>query len=274
MSGELHRIYTPGTSQEELTKQAEAELFTKLAAANGIDLKKYTDEQVQQLWDATFQKTAEFPPAEKKEEHEKKETAEEEKKEEEKKEAAAREHATKLAAAREAQNAYGLGELMAQGYVDRLVKLGMTLQPAGASPVATPAATGETKEAAMPPALAKALDKVKGGVSKGVEAAKAHPGKAAAGAAAATGAAGFAAGRMSKKGSAIDQLAGEEAVKIAHAAGGWDLDDVADKINAVLILGLQESTKLASTLPEQTQIRALELLEAAGYPVDWNQAAQ
>lgn len=277
---ELHRIYTPQTSQQEdLTKQAEAELFSKLAAANNIDLRQLNDGQIQQLWDATFNKTAEFPPPSDDKKEDKKEEAkkDEEKKDEEKKEAAAREHATKLAAAREEANAYHLGEVMAQGYVDHLQKLGMALNQ-------TPAADDATKEAAMPENLAKALGKVRGAASsvaskgkevagKAVEAVKNNPGKAAAGAGAAGAAAGFAGGRMSKKGSALDQLAAEEAVKIAHDAGGYDLDDVADKINAVATLGLQDSTKLASTLPEQVSIRALEFLEAAGFPVAWNQPA-
>lgn len=66
----------------------------------------------------------------------------------------------------------------------------------------------------------------------------------------------------------IDKLAAREAVKIA-SDGGFDADEAAQRVAAVLTLGLDESDKLASTVEEQVNIRALELLEAARYPVKW-----
>ena len=42
-----------GGSSELLEKEAQTELFAKLAADNGIDLNTLSDEQVQGLWDAT-----------------------------------------------------------------------------------------------------------------------------------------------------------------------------------------------------------------------------
>lgn len=302
MNLDLARVYgTPGAAtSEDLTKQAEAELFAKLAAQEGVDLNALNDEQIGELWNHVFPKTAE--------EEERKEEAkeeDEEKKEEEKKEAAAREHAIKLAQAEEEQRAHYLGQVMAHSYVAELGKIAAA-QEAGEE--------GESKEAAMPEALAKALGKAKGHAGaavgkakafgrkvsdsarsgafdaslkandaarkvkdvarKGVEHVKAHKGAYGAGAAGAAGAgAGFAAGRMSKKkeSSAIDMMALEHAYKIAEATGGYDLEVVAEKLAAVHTLGLNDSDKLAATVDQQVEIRALEYLEAAGYPVEWAQ---
>jgi hypothetical protein len=72
--------------------------------------------------------------------------------------------------------------------------------------------------------------------------------------------------------SSIDGLAVQEAVKIA-AASDYDAQEAIDRINAVATLGINESTKIAaaSSPEEAVQVRALEFLEAAGYPVEWNQ---
>jgi len=284
---------TPGAQPEEQTKLAEAELFSKLAAENGIDLNRLTNDQIQELWTATFSKTAE--------EEESKDEAkkdEEEKDEDEKKEAAALEHQTKVAHAEEEKRAHYLGQVMAHSYVAELSKIAAARE-AGET-VETPAELD--KEAAMPPALAKALGKVKSVAGAGADKAKAFGGKAkefgakgvakgkevggkgmahvkehkgayGAGAAGAGGAgAGFAAGRFGKKkeSSALDALAVEAAVKIAHADGRFDIEEVADRVAAIATLGLDESTKVAGTLEAQVEVRALEFLEAAGYPVEWN----
>jgi hypothetical protein len=286
--------------EADLQKVAEAELFTKLAAQNGIDLNQLDNEQIQTLWDATFSKVAEEEPK-KEEEEEKKDEAKEE---EEKKEAAALEHQQKLAAVEEDANAYKLGMSMAQGYYDHLQKLASGEAAEVAAPV-----EGEDKEAGAKDKVLKAVGHVRdvakrGGehVAKAVtknhgkfpaapphngphisglrrasraagEHVRAHKGAYGAGAAGAGGAAaGFAAGRHSKKeASAIDQLALEEAVKIA-AAGGYDAEQAADLVSAVFTLGLEESSKLASTVDAQVNLRALEYLEAAGYPVSWDQS--
>lgn len=281
---------TPGSSEEQ-TKLAEAELFSKLAAENGIDLNRLTNDQIQELWTATFSKTAE--------EEESKDEAkkDEEKDEDEKKEAAAREHQVKVAQAEEEKRAHYLGQVMAHSYVAELSKIAAARE--SGTTVETP--TELDKEAAMPPALAKALGKVKSvagagadkakafgskakefgakGVAKGKEVGgkgvahvKEHKGAYGAGAAGAGGAgAGFAAGRFGKKkeSSVTDSLALEAAVKIAAADGRFDLDEVADRVTAVFTLGLDESTKLASDADAQIEVRALEYLEAAGYPVEW-----
>lgn len=296
---------TPNRQQEELEKNAEAELFVKIAASQGIDLNTLNDEEVSALYAYTFNKEAEFPPPEdKKEEGKDKGEGKDDEDEEKKKESAAREHETKLAYAREMEMADKLGRHMAHCYIDELNKVGSALiaQQGGAQQTPEQPAT-ETKEAAMPEHLAKALGKVKSVAGKASDAArsgafsaglkahdagrflknkaehaasavgkavKEHPGRTAAGAAAAGAGAGFAAGRAGKKkeSSAIDQLAIEAAVKMAHEAG-LDVDEASDKVAGVFLLGLDESTKVAATLEQQIEIRALEYLEAAGYPVTW-----
>ena len=75
-----------------------------------------------------------------------------------------------------------------------------------------------------------------------------------------------------KEASALDQLAAVRAIKLA-SENNFDAAEAEDKVSAVLTLKLaRESTKVASAPNVQvaTEIRALELLEAAGYPVTWS----
>jgi len=107
----------------------------------------------------------------------------------------------------------------------------------------------------------------------------------AAGGAAAGGLAGRGYGRFAKgmtrgaaeekKASAtpnLDLIAAEHAVKIAEAAE-YDTDEAIERLNAVLTLGVEDSEKLAYAPDEETavHIRGLELLESAGYPVNWEE---
>lgn len=69
---------------------------------------------------------------------------------------------------------------------------------------------------------------------------------------------------------AIDQLAAEMACEKA-ASAGYDADEAAQRVIAVLTLGAPDSMKVASaaTLEAAVDVRALELLELAGYPVKY-----
>jgi len=111
---------------------------------------------------------------------------------------------------------------------------------------------------------------------------KDHPwrygGGAAAGAAALGGGA-LLAHHLSKKNegkesrsSALDEIASEVAFNKA-AEAGFQPEEAAQRLQAVLVLGLadQDNTKVAagSSFEEAVEIRALELLEVAGYPVNW-----
>lgn len=72
--------------------------------------------------------------------------------------------------------------------------------------------------------------------------------------------------------SAFDHQAATEAVKIA-AGAGIDQNEVINRLNAVLTLGPKDTEKTAGIKDynDSVSIRALELLEQAKYPVDWNQ---
>jgi len=74
-----------------------------------------------------------------------------------------------------------------------------------------------------------------------------------------------------KESSALDELAAEAAVeKVASA--GWNVDEAVDRISAILTLGVDdENSKVAyaQDLSDAIEVRALELAEAAGYPVNW-----
>lgn len=93
------------------------------------------------------------------------------------------------------------------------------------------------------------------------------------GAAAATGAAAAAAHKGKKKeSSAIDEQAAELAV-VKAASAGFDTDEAIERVSALFTLGLNtdEGSKVASadTVEGAVEIRSLELLQLAGYPVEW-----
>jgi hypothetical protein len=76
-----------------------------------------------------------------------------------------------------------------------------------------------------------------------------------------------------KTASAFDVTAAEQGLKIACAAG-WDEEECFDRLNSLLTLGVSESEKVAyanGSYEDGLNLRGLELLEEAGYPVDWEQ---
>jgi hypothetical protein len=84
-------------------------------------------------------------------------------------------------------------------------------------------------------------------------------------------AAGAAEAGKGKKASAIDEFAAERAVEKA-AEAGWDADEAIQRINSVFTLGtIGDSEKIAAAkdVDGAVDIRSLEILEAAGYPVTW-----
>jgi len=289
MDLDLARIYgTPGqktasaAQEEQLEKQAAAELFSKLAADNGIDLSQLSDEQIGGLWAETFgEKLAadDEGPA-----HEKSESKDEEEDEDKKKKASAelsslQDEQQKLAFADQA------GRVMAHAMVNELNSINENI----------------AKEAAMPEGLRKGLEaagrhvgkagnkagkhlegvgkKIVGVVAKGGEGAmnpttakRIGGGAYGVGAVAAGGAGAAIHHRSKKESSALDELALQEAFNKA-ASAGFDTDEATDRLNAVFTLGLGESEKVASApagdLNAAVDIRSLEYLEAAGYPVTW-----
>lgn len=71
---------------------------------------------------------------------------------------------------------------------------------------------------------------------------------------------------------AFEELAANHAIKVAEAAG-YDVEQAHSLINAVYTLGLAESEKIAHVQDADTatHVRGLEYLEAAGYPVNWEE---
>lgn len=281
--------------QEDTQKLAQMEFFAKTAANNGIDLAKLTEEQINYLWNETFKTAAEegdkppFPP--KKEEGDKKEDEGEKKEEksEDEKKAEAEFLQRKEAAAKIAEADF-IGRVIAHALWDESDKI-----------AAARAGTAEepSKEAAMPPQLAKAMQAGKGVAQKGAKAVESvgkkitekatgvgthnmKPGHAKAVGGAALGAGAAAAGGAAagvhhalkkKEGSALDQVAAERAVAKVAADGTYDVDEAVARLNALLTLGVEESSKIASAqnFEGALDIRALELLELAGYPIVWNE---
>jgi len=276
--------------QEDLEKQAQAELFVKLAAENNIDLDQYNDEQVANLWQQTFgEKIAESDE----EEPEKKK--EEAKKELEEKKAEADTWEEKVA-----QHDY-LGRLMAHAMYDEMGDIEKQAK-GGAVSKALGRIGGAIKGEAAGTELGKSVTALKqlraGGMSKEIagqaKKLKISPedmtsavrsdlrrrgaksvgrGVAAVGG---LGGAGYLAGRASggkeKKSSAIDELAVPVALQKA-AEAGYDANEVDDRLSHIFSLqGVQESEKIAAASDVDTavEIRALEFLELAGCQVDWN----
>jgi hypothetical protein len=243
-------------SSADVEKQAQVELFAKLAADNGIDLEQLSEGQIAHLWNETFKTAEEESKAddmEEKVERAKKEHAE---KKEEKKEAAA-----KLA------EAEYLGRFMAHAMVDEIQKLAASPPSSAVSgvptgPLSSGAKTGPLSSKAKLPTAAKA------GLAAAALAGTAYGGKKLY-------------DRMKKKkdepdseekqSSAIDELAAQLAVEKA-ASAGWDAEEAVARVSSVLTLGVGESEKVASAadLESAVDVRSLEFLEAAGYPVTWN----
>lgn len=265
---------------EDLHKQASIELFCKLAASNNVDLESCSEEQIQQLF-ADFQKQAseDGPPKDDKKG--------------DKKEEAKKELEEKKAAAEKTAEADYLGRVMAHSYIDELNKIaaskGMVHIPGQGSSASHSGGNhpGASAKSVKPEsagfmkvrhALEKGKDKAKDLAGKaGVAAGKAgnflgkhkhFAGAVAAGAAGVGAGAALASGKK-KEASAVDELAAGLAVEKA-AAGGYDADEAAEKIAAVLTLGIEsEKTAGVFDVDQAVDIRSLELLEMAGYPVTW-----
>ncbi len=281
-------------------KVAEAELFAKLAAENGIDLDSMTDDQVRELYNETFKTASDDKDADDKP------SAKEEKEDDkdEKKAAAAAElteltEETKLAQDKFAE-ATLMGQIMAHSMMRELQSIKEAADKEATTYKAKDLGTkflnavgrvgGEKaqRHALGARTIARASkedvpDKVKRvaehaakAVGEGAKHVGKEHGKAlavgAAGVAAGAGGAALANKMRDKKASAITELASVEAVKLA-AAEGYDVDEACERVAAVLTLtgGNLDNTKIASAgdVDSAVGIRALELLEAAGYPVEW-----
>lgn len=324
---------TPKTAstQQDVSEQEKAaaaqdqvELFSKLAAVNGIDLEQLNEQQIAYLWDATFSKTA--SEEEKKDEKEKDSEGEpppfakkDDGDADDKKEEAKKEHEEKKEAMAKMAEADFLGRVMAHSMVAELRKIaevaetapeGEQEKDAGAVDKAKSLAHGageflkrqgknaveDAKNTVKAHKMHKAfgetekLTRQAGSgadltrMEKATDAAKAWRNRSAgrtalrAGGAAAAAGGGVAAakagkGDKEKKGSAFEELAGEKAIEKA-AEAGWNVEQAVERVSSVMTLELLgESEKVASIQDTDVaiEVRALEYLEAAGYPVTWEQ---
>ena len=291
MNLDLAAMYgTPG-GQEEYEKVAEAELFAKLAAENGIDLNQLSDEQVAELYDSTFSKSAGGPGEEGGEEGGDGEDVK-----------VAQAHA-EFAAVEEWNEKVAemdhLGRVMAHSFTQEMgaIKEAAEVDHATGTTTKERGRVGKAYDATKA-RVGRAYDSSKASVGRGVDAVNAHHARVGAavghripginkpmtermarnigrgvygaGAAAAGGAAYAAKRHMDKKGSAIDELAAESAF-LKAAQAGYDQDEASQRLTAVLTLGLGDSEKIASagSVDDAVEIRSLEFLEAAGYDVNW-----
>jgi len=255
------------SAQDGNEKTAQVELFAKLAAAEGIDLNAMSDGQVEQLFNATFDKTAS---------------------DDEESDAAAELEEKQSASAKFAEADY-MGRVMAHSYVQEMRKIA---EESGLDKEAGPVwegVKGHGRAATNQAAALVAHVRGKGthlGLRKATEAVKSkgravgahlqeHRGKYLGGVAAAGtaggAAGGYAAGKK-KKASAIDNLAAPLAVEKA-AAAGWNLEQAAELVSELVLSGASDANSkvaAAANVNQAVEIRASELLEQAGYPVDWS----
>lgn len=244
-NGTTKTASAPESQEDQLVKEAQVELFCKVAAEQKIDLASMNDVQVEQLFRnfVTNTKTAA-------------EGGDDEKK---KKDEASKELEEKKAAAAEFARYDFFGRQMAHAYVDELKKIAEAASndktaefPPGGFPF-------KKKEEGKDEKEPEPKDEKGGKDDKKDE--KKEEKKASI----------LASVAKTKKASAIDELAFKEALKKA-AAAGIDPEQAASRINAAVTLELLgESTKVASANDVNTavEIRSLEMLEAARYPVEW-----
>ena len=292
---------TAQPAQDDTEKTAQVELFVKLAAAEGIDLNQLSDAQVEKLYADTFSKTASEDEGEK---DEKKEEAREE--HEEKKAAAEKfaeadqmgrimAHAYVQEMRKIAESTGGLDkEAFSVGDSARRLKDKVVAGGKRVGELATGSKAKELHAKATKHRKAigqnakfrdKSMDKAYGhaegeslGHLKGMrgaaraESSKVRNARIAAGVGGGLLLAGGAGAAMHKKSSAIDELAAEIAVEKA-ASAGWNLEEACERVGYLVEQGAsEEGTKVAQAadVDQAIEIRASELLEQAGYPVDWS----
>lgn len=253
------------SAAEQAAEEEKIATFAKIAKDNGIDISQYSDEQIEQLYQSTFaetpEKTAgELPPQfAKKDDGDKGEKKKDEKKEEEEKKASA-EAAEKAAFEKQASEADFMGRVMAHAYVNEMRK------------IASAAEENAAKTASVRDRLLKLAEKEEKPEEKKEEAKGGDKDK---------GDKPLPPWMKDKAASAnLDNQAVEQAVALVQeynktaSANGAEVIDVkvaAERLAAVHTLGLHDSEKVASVqnAEQASYVRALEYLEAAGYPVNW-----
>lgn len=276
MSSTLGEVFgtnkVASATPEDLEKRAANEFFIGLCKEQGINIKELADKELNDLYKAAMdmrkesaaKEAGEMPPQFAKKDGDKKdEKKPEDKKDEGKdKEAAAKAaaaeaefNAVKTAATKVAE-ADAMGRIMAHSFVAELNKIA---EKGGGFPF-PPKKDGEEK-----------AEKKDGKDEEKEEKKEASSSEKAAALVSAfrdkTAGTAPAAGSSTPN---FDETACYHAIEMLKAAG-VNGDEAFAKVNAVYVLGLKESEKIASA-PDAAaglEIRALEICEAAGYPVEW-----
>jgi hypothetical protein len=299
-----------GPSEEDLEKTAQMELFVKLAAENQIDLSQYSDDEVAQLWEETFKGAQEEgsenggkkPPKKEGEEEEEQEKesaalAEFAEQQEWQEKVAEMDYLGRLMAhayvnelneiggamdkeAGKASELYGAAKGALSSLPGKARGVGESVKGAPSRVMEALRAKGRAAHGGSYPRrkleqAAAARGGSRADIEKIVRRREALRGAGEYGKKglpyAGAGAAGYAAGR-SKQSSAIDEYAAELAIQKIAESQHWDVDEAVERVGALFTLGAPESEKIAmaSDVNEAIEARSLELLEAAGYPVEWN----
>ncbi len=305
MNDWLAQMYNTNGAGEEQEKQAQTDLFCKLAADNNIDLSQMSEEEVGALYSQVFSKEAE---AEEDEDEKKKKDEEDD--DEGEKTSAVEHWMQKRAYQEKVAEADTMGRVMAHAFTQELALIkeaakagpGTSYSEKGGEKAwkaqakkkvvedadraskartakwdAKPSAAGSGASGGKSMSAAGSkLERLKGfakGTSKGQRIA------AGVGAGALAAGGGYAAYKAlsGKKKAASAQMEFEDeaclqACKTASAAG-YDLDEAIERVDSVQNLGLEETEKVAMVqdFGDAVHVRGLEYLEAAGYPVDWSE---
>lgn len=282
MDAQLAAIYGTGqnNAEDDLEKVAAAELLVKLAAENNIDLNSLSDAQIGELVQELYKTAESAPPPPAKESKESAESAEEKSKKE---------------AQEKVAEADFLGRVMAHSMVQELNEI---QKEAGGK---LDAIKGGGKKAldwvkgrpgAWSEAKRKATEAATGKGSLGTGAMSKMDRLRALGSAAKTVAPELAAGTMAVGGGAygakklfgkkkeekteekaasaneelLNQAAAERALQMAKEAGWVDAEG-----NLIAPPAQEEEKQAAAELEQAVTLRALQMLEANGYPVQWNE---
>jgi hypothetical protein len=235
----------PQPTAEEIAHAQQIDFFAKTAAANGIDLEALNQDQINWLWGQVFAKEAEAAQAAQATKTAEPKVEDDKKKEDDKakKEAAA----TKTAEAEFLQKKEAMAKIAEADFLGRVIAHSMYDE--------------SQKIAAAKKAEAEKDDdkKEEGGESLRDRLMAASKEKKEE--------------KEEKKASVseFDVKAAQTAVQKIASSQYWDVNEAVDRLNAVLTLGAKESVKVASApdVEAALDIRSLELLELAGYPIKW-----
>lgn len=240
----------PQPTAEEVAHQQQLDFFAKTAAANGIDLSQLNQQQVQYLWDQVFpeQASAQAQP-------ETKQASAPDPKELERTKQAEAEFLQKKEAMAKIAEADFLGRVVAHAMWNESEKIAAAKQ-------------AQALQAAQIKQAEEDKDKDDKGGDKSLrdrlmEAAAKKDDKED--------------DKEEKKASSgvseFDIKAAQLAVQKVAASNYWNVNEAVDRLNAVLTLGAQESVKvaMAPNVDAALDIRSSELLEQAGYPIQWGE---